>query len=114
MVSQCSPRLRPGYDCTSNRVGKTAQDAADSLSELLDLLHIQSVDIIGISAAGPTAWALAQRHPEKVRKLILESAVTLPWGTEIKLLSHLGFGKVQRLTWAFVKLLLKLSPRTMT
>lgn len=105
---------RPGYDSTSNSVGKTAQDAADSLSELLDLLYIQSVDVIGISAAGPTALAFAQRHPEKVRKLILESAVTLPWGEEIKSLSHLGFGKAERLTWAFVKLFLKLSPQTMT
>lgn len=105
---------RPGYDSTSDSVGTTAQDAADSLSELLDLLHIPSVDIIGISAAGPTALAFAQRHAQKVRKLVLESAVTLPWGKEIKFLSHFGFGKAERLTWAFVKLFLKLSPQTAT
>jgi pimeloyl-ACP methyl ester carboxylesterase len=105
---------RPGYDNTSNSVGKTAQEAADSLAELLDLLHIQSVDVIGISAAGATALAFSQRHAGKVRKLIPESAVTLPWGKEIKRLSRLGFGKSEKLTWALVKLFLKLSPKIMT
>jgi pimeloyl-ACP methyl ester carboxylesterase len=84
------------------------------LSELLELLHIQSVDIIGISAAGPTALAFAQRHAGKVRKLIMESAVALPWGKEIKLLSTLGFGRSEKLTWALIKLVSKLSPITMT
>src|SRR3970040_928827 len=71
---------RPGYDDTPANVGKTAQAAADALAALLDTLQIPMADVIGISAAGPTALAFAQRHPGKIRKLILESAVTLPWG----------------------------------
>jgi pimeloyl-ACP methyl ester carboxylesterase len=74
---------RPGYDDTPAGVGKTAQGAADALAALLETLHILSADVIGISAAGPTALAFAQRYPCKIRKLVLESAVTTPWNEEI-------------------------------
>src|SRR5690242_20997469 len=48
---------RPGYDSTPPEVGKSAQAAADALAALLDTLQIATVDMIGISAAGPTALA---------------------------------------------------------
>src|SRR5678815_489953 len=48
---------RPGYDSTPANVGKSAQAAADALAALLDTLHIETVDVIAISAAGPTALA---------------------------------------------------------
>src|SRR5215211_8299934 len=66
---------RPGYDSTASEVGKSAQAAADALATLLDTLQIGTVDVIGISAAGPTALAFAQQHSTRTHKLVLESAV---------------------------------------
>jgi pimeloyl-ACP methyl ester carboxylesterase len=104
---------RPGYDSTPSSVGRTAQEAADSLAELLNELQVPLVDVIGISAAGPTALAFAQQHPDKLRKLVLESAVTTRWGDEIKILSRLGFGRIERATWSLIKLVLKIMPNMM-
>jgi pimeloyl-ACP methyl ester carboxylesterase len=104
---------RPGYDSTPSDVGKTAQEAADALTELLNELQMPIVDVIGISAAGPTALAFAQRHPDKLRKLVLESAVTTKWDGEIKILSRLGFGRVEIATWSLIKLVLKIMPSMM-
>lgn len=104
---------RPGYDDTPSYVGKTAQEAADALASLLETLQLPNVDVIGISAAGPTALAFALQYPEKIGKLILESAVTTPWDEEIKKLSRLGFGRAERLTWTVMKLALRLMPKLM-
>jgi pimeloyl-ACP methyl ester carboxylesterase len=104
---------RPGYDSTPSDVGKTAQEAADTLAELLNELYIPTVDVIGISAAGPTALAFAQQHPSGLRKLVLESAVTTRWGDGIKILSRLGFGRAEKATWSLIKLALKIMPNMM-
>ena len=104
---------RPGYDSTPSGVGKTAQEAANALAGLLNELKMPIVDVIGISAAGPTALAFAQQHPGKLRKLVLESAVTTRWGDEIKILSRLGFGRVEKATWRLIKLALKFMPNMM-
>ena len=101
---------RPGYDQTPPEVGKTAQAAADGLAALLDKLKIGTVDLIGISAAGPTALALAQNHPSRVRKLILESAVTTDWDEQTKRRARIGFGRMAKLTWALLHGLLKRFP----
>src|SRR5215211_8303377 len=84
---------RPGYDSTPSDIGKSAQAAADALAALLDTLQIAIVDVIGISAAGPTALVFVQRHPSRTRKLILESAVATDWNEQIKRASRIGFGR---------------------
>ena len=104
---------RPGYDSTPSSVGKSAQAAADALAALLDGLQLTTVDVIGISAAGPTALAFVQRHPHRVRKLILESAVTTDWDEQTKRGSRLVFGRAEKFTWAFMHLMLKLFPLVM-
>ncbi len=101
---------RPGYDSTPSEVGKSAQAAADALATLLDTLQISTVDVIGISAAGPTALAFVQQHPSRVRKLILESAVATDWDERTKRGSRIGFGSAAKVTWAVMHMMLKLFP----
>jgi pimeloyl-ACP methyl ester carboxylesterase len=91
-------------------VGKSAQAAADALAVPLDALQIATVDVIGISAAGPTALAFVQQHPNRVRKLVLESAVTTDWDEQTKRRSRLGFGRAAKVTWAVMHIMLKLFP----
>ena len=104
---------RPGYDDTPPDVGRTAQEAADALAALLDTLHIPEVDVIGISAAGPTALAFAQRHASRTRKLILESAVATDWDEQTKRRARLGFGRAEKVTWSAMHLMLRLFPTAM-
>jgi pimeloyl-ACP methyl ester carboxylesterase len=104
---------RPGYDTTPDYTGKSAQATADALAALLDTLQIQSVNVIGVSAAGPTALAFAQQYPDRIRKLILESAVTTDWDEQTKKCSRIGFGKAEKMTWALLHLMLKLFPIVM-
>jgi len=101
---------RPGYDQTPSNVGRTAEEAADAIAALLDLLHIATVYMIGISAAGPTALAFALRHPARTRKLILESAVATEWDEQTKKLSRIGFGRAEKLTWKIIRIMLKYFP----
>jgi pimeloyl-ACP methyl ester carboxylesterase len=101
---------RPGYDSTPSEVGKTAQAAADALAALLDTLQISTVDLIGISAAGPTALAFVQQQPNRVRKLVLESAVTTDWDEQTIRRSRLVFGRAAKVTWAIMHIMLKLFP----
>lgn len=101
---------RPGYDQTPSSVGRTAQEAADAIAALLDTLNIKSVYIIGISAAGPTALAFAVRHPNRILKLILESAVSTEWDEQIKRLSRIGFGRPEKFTWAMMRMALRFFP----
>ncbi|NMB24182.1 MAG: alpha/beta hydrolase [Firmicutes bacterium] len=105
---------RPGYDSTPVSVGSTAQETADALAALLDGLGIDTVSVIGISAAGPTALALAKQHGGRTRSLILESAVTMPWDPALKLASRLLFGPTEKLTWAMVRFSLQMMPNTIT
>ena len=101
---------RPGYDSTPSDVGRSAQAAADALAALLDTLQISTVDVIGISAAGPTALAFVQQYPGRVRKLILESAVTTDWDEQTKKRSRIGFGRFAKVTWLAMHTMLKLFP----
>lgn len=101
---------RPGYDRTPTLVGRTAEAAADAMAALLDTLRIERVAVIGISAAGPTALALAQRHPRRIAALILESAVTTSWAEETMRRARRVFGRLGPVTWGVLHLALRLAP----
>jgi pimeloyl-ACP methyl ester carboxylesterase len=67
---------RPGYGKTPSSTGRTAEAFADALVSLLDFFHLDSVIVVGISAAGPPALQLAGRAPTRVSKVILQNAAT--------------------------------------
>jgi pimeloyl-ACP methyl ester carboxylesterase len=51
----------------------TAEDSAEDVISVLRQLKVESVDVLGFSAGGHTALALAMRHPKFVRRLIAAS-----------------------------------------
>jgi pimeloyl-ACP methyl ester carboxylesterase len=104
---------RPGYDSTPDSVGRSVQDAADAMAVLLDALEVPVADVIGISAAGPTALALAQRHPNRVRKLVLESAMATDWDEAAKRRSRIGFGRAAPITWGALHAAMRIAPIAM-
>jgi len=98
---------RPGYSRTDVEIGKTAFQTAASLVELLDYLKIDEVYLIGVSAGGPTAVYLAANHPERVKKLVLESAASKSWLTKSDLDYKVGriifSPKLQHLIWSILR-----------
>lgn len=53
----------------------TYQNLADDVAGLLDYLKIKQADLMGYSLGGGVALLTAIRHPEKVRKAVILSAV---------------------------------------
>jgi pimeloyl-ACP methyl ester carboxylesterase len=66
---------RPGYGATPLRVGHTADEQADALAGMLDAVGIDRCAVVGISGGGPSALALAVRHPDRVAGLVLGCAL---------------------------------------
>jgi pimeloyl-ACP methyl ester carboxylesterase len=105
---------RPGYGKTPSSTGRTAEAFADALVSFLNLLHLDQVILVGISAAGPTALQFAGRHPGRVSKVILENAVTggrFPRGLT-RLVAYLLFNPVlERWTWATFRAFGRVAPQ---
>lgn len=106
---------RPGYGNTPLLDNKTPIKAAKQIIELMDKLEFNKFNVLGVSAGGLTAIAIASQYPERVNKLVLPSAVTKRWVTPEdqlykrgKKLFNPGIGK---LTWALMKFFLRLFPR---
>jgi pimeloyl-ACP methyl ester carboxylesterase len=60
--------------------GYSMEHQADTIAEALDALDAKPVLAVGQSLGGPVSTALAQRHPEKVRGLvIMDSASREKW-----------------------------------
>lgn len=69
---------RPGYLRTPLETGLTFEEQADAFAALLDVLDIERLPVVGISAGGPPALHFAMRHPDRCSALALVSAVTAP------------------------------------
>ncbi|MBT2706535.1 2-succinyl-6-hydroxy-2,4-cyclohexadiene-1-carboxylate synthase [Pseudomonas sp. ISL-84] len=50
------------------------EESADAINHLLEKMGIEKIDILGYSMGGRLALTFAIKYPQKVRKLILESA----------------------------------------
>lgn len=107
---------RPGYGNTPAQTGKTASDAAEALISLLDALSISRVSLVAISAGGPTALYLAAMYPQRINKLVLESAVSRKWlqpDDALYRTAKIIFNSAsQGMTWQMLRTLWRLSPNT--
>ena len=105
---------RPGYGRTPLNNNKTPKQAADLNVELLNILSIDSVIVYGISAGGLTAIELAANYPDRIKKLILASAVSKRWlnedGKIYKLAQIIFNPKMERFTWGIVRIVSKIFP----
>jgi pimeloyl-ACP methyl ester carboxylesterase len=72
---------RPGYLGTPIESGRSPVEQADLMAAVLDELGVEQATILGYSSGGPAAVHLAARHPERVRVLLLDSAVTMKYET---------------------------------
>lgn len=69
--------------------------------------------VVGISAGGPTAMATAARHPDLVRRVILQSAVgPIPWpDARTRLAARVAFApSTERTTWSAVRAIMRTAP----
>lgn len=58
---------RPGYGGSTRKPGHGIADLADDVVELLDRQGLERVAVLGGSAGGPQALALAARYPDRVK-----------------------------------------------
>ena len=76
---------RPNFGRTKLKDWKSPTDAAAGFVALMEELKIDSYAVYGISGGGPTACTLAMNYPDKVKCLVLDSAITggfKPEGTD--------------------------------
>lgn len=61
--------------------GYRVEDMAEDISRAMELLHLDSAYVYGVSQGGMIAQVLAIRYPEKVKKLVLCSTMSRPTKT---------------------------------
>lgn len=109
---------RPGYGRTPLGTNGPAQATAQLMIGLLDHLRLDAVHLMGISAGGPTALALAAHFPGRTKKLVLESAVTQVWLTPedeaYRRAQRIFHPRLQAVSWALLRTLATLAPQTVT
>ncbi len=104
---------RPGYGSTPLSTGRTPDEFADALAELLKELGIARVLVVGISAGGRTAMRFAARHAAMTRALILQSSISFaPWPDVMtRLGSYIGFNAItEKYTWKIMHSMLRKNP----
>ncbi len=113
---------RVGYLRTPLDTGTTPEECADAMAALMDTLGIEDAAILGVSGGGPTALAMAIRHPSRVRALVMMAAITgthtQPQLTTNEVMTRLLFSRTASLlldfaTWILFVRLTRLAPRFM-
>ena len=98
---------RPGYGNTPLNDNFTPKKTADLIVSLLNYLRIEKVILYAISAGGLTSIELAARYPERVKKLILASAVSKKWldkdGQVYKTAIKLFNPKTEKIVWGLIR-----------
>lgn len=65
---------RPGYgesEMVQGDIWATIGSAADDIAEILRKIHVESASVVGWSAGGRIALALAARHPDLVDRVVV-------------------------------------------
>jgi pimeloyl-ACP methyl ester carboxylesterase len=111
---------RGGYLGTPLASGQTPDEVADLIIALLDSLNIGAVGVMGVSGGGPTALAMALRHPQRVRALAMVAAISghheqpeltrKVWLTRI-LFSDLGGVVLDFPMWILFRHMVHMAPR---
>jgi pimeloyl-ACP methyl ester carboxylesterase len=106
---------RPGYGNTPLNSGISAEQASDLMNELLECLNINIVDVIAVSGGGLTGLYFASKYPGKVRKLLLESAVSKPLSEEEEryISAKTFYGKGHKYIWSLLKIIGTISKRSL-
>jgi pimeloyl-ACP methyl ester carboxylesterase len=105
---------RPGYGGTPLNTGTTPDGFADVLSELFDQLKMQQAIVVGISSGGRTAMRFAAKYPDKVQKLILQSANSFASWPDLKtrLIAYIAFNPfTEKYTWQYTHSSLDKNPK---
>lgn len=97
---------RPGFGLSSECKGRTLLGFADDVAELLGVLQLEKVSVIGYSAGGPYALALAKRWPLSVENVAVVSGLSPPWLDKVDSVtrgmsrtSWWGYFVARRLPW---------------
>lgn len=97
---------RAGYGKTSKELGEGLSKACDYYISLLDYLGIDKVHLLAISAGGPSGLYFASHYPDRVKTLILLSAVTKEWHTPedniYKVAQVLFHPTLEKMTWTLI------------
>jgi pimeloyl-ACP methyl ester carboxylesterase len=68
--------FRPGLGASDPKPGRTILDFADDVSELADALELERFAVVGVSAGGPYALALAHQLGDRVSRVALVSSLS--------------------------------------
>ncbi|WP_226537394.1 alpha/beta fold hydrolase [Fictibacillus halophilus] len=105
---------RPGYGRTSPEWGSSLEEASKAYETLLDHLGLKNINVIAISAGGSSGIHLAAKYPERVKSLVLQSAVTKEWLTprnkEYKAAHILFRPKTEKYVWKMIGFMSNLFP----
>jgi pimeloyl-ACP methyl ester carboxylesterase len=88
---------RPGYQGTPLDLGRTIDEQADLLAELMSALGHQRFSVVSWSGGGPSSYRLAVRHPDRVNALVPFASLSGSYphpknDLETKVLWHTSFG----------------------
>lgn len=105
---------RPGYGRTPLAAGPGPAEFAERTATLCTHLGLDDIlAVVGISAGGPSAVAMAAQQPTRVRSLVLQAArSSLPFpGGVTRLVAPVAFGRHgQARTWSMVRMLMAKAP----